>query len=1113
LSREPIKEALKNFGLTEKETGIYIFLAKHGVLTAGEISKKYKMLRPHVYRILKSLQKKGVVELTLESPTRFFSVPFEKVLDKNIRIKKEEYVSLEKAKRILLDDWKSLRTKEILPAIGKFVVIEGNKKIYSKISQMIEETRNQFLVISTVKGLWRFEQYGLFDRIYSHQAKSKTRFHLLTELSKKNSKAIQMLKPKLRKGFDLRGKNSISSFATLPRMIIRDKDEALFFITPKSEIFSKGETEVCICTNNESLIQALEGIFREMWEGSTAINKEIHEVKTEKVPFKMLQNATLLTDKYYDEALIQVKKQTKKLPMLAAKIERIEQSMPELVGREKELLKLEEALENALISKGNTILMSGEAGIGKTRLANELISYAKLKNFKVLKYRCTEEFAISLLPFRKTLAELFNISKQDTAKVRLNKINQSIKESTEEYVTMIPLIDKIIIGHPIDVSIGTKKIFDINKDGLKPLFESARELVSLCHLFTLVSENQPIMLLIDDLHLADSYSLNFFKTLSQAIPESRFLLIGIYRKEGLTKISKEIRKPFLDLLLNMKRDELHQDIELERLNREDTSTLINHIIAIDNELLIERIYKETDGNPLFILETLKFLINNKLLKIEENKWQPTRDVDKFEIPPRIYDIIYRRINILKEEERDILDCAAIIGEEFSSNILKSVTKLSRLGLLKKLNRIERNYQLIHSYSRGYRFDHTKIREVLYKEMAPELRKEYHLQIAKEIEEKSKSNLDKVVDQLAYHYYKSGQAQKAIPYLLKAGEKSRKEWAIFENIRYFSQALELMKNDEKWSKKYTETLESLGSLHALTSEHELANKYFQKAIESISDEENKKRIKKKIRHKRIVYNKGIKLVYYIYGEGETTIFLLSWTANTELWIPQVTFFSRIYKVVTMDLRGIGESDKPQGEYTIDKYVDDLKSVIDDLGDEHIIFVGAFIGATIAIKYVINYPGKVTKLILSSFLPEPITARPDFSIDAFETEYENALKSPHQYIKSFWEKLIPDPKLKSVIEWGHKTTQRIPPEIFINSRFNYRKEDIRPLLRRIDIPTLILYGDWKIHPGLKNAKKLENIISGSKVFFFEGLGLCFLNMFEADKFNEILDTFIETGKIKY
>ena len=92
-----------------------------------------------------------------------------------------------------------------------------------------------------------------------------------------------------------------------------------------------------------------------------------------------------------------------------------------------------------------------------------------------------------------------------------------------------------------------------------------------------------------------------------------------------------------------------------------------------------------------------------------------------EIPPKIHDIILDRTNILREEERDILDCASVVGEEFSSDMIEKITGLNRLRLLKKLSRIERKYQLIHSFDGKYRFDHAKIREVIYQEMAPELR--------------------------------------------------------------------------------------------------------------------------------------------------------------------------------------------------------------------------------------------------------------------------------------------------------------------------------------------------------------------------------------------------------
>lgn len=1111
MSRKTIKKALKDFGLTQKEAEIYIFLAKHDVLTGGEISKQTKTHRALIYRILKSLQKKGVVESTLESPVRFSSVPFEKVLDENIKLKQEEAVSLEKAKNGLLSDWKKIYGTRIVPDVGKFVVIEGNRKIHSKISQMIKETNNQFSAILTVPGLVRNEQFGVFDAIYTHPLKSKINFHFLTELSNQYLKAMKLLKTKLKAGFDLKGRNPGSSFAMLPRMVIRDNEEVLFFISPKSDIFSIGQDEACICTDNESLVRALTGIFNDLWEDSTDIEKKISEIETGKLPPKPLLTQTVETAKDYDEAFIQVKKHAHQLPLLAAQLERIEHSLPNLVGREKELWQLEESAEKALRGNGKTVIISGEAGIGKTRLANELVSYTKSQNFEVLECRCLHESLMPLLPVRKVLEELFNISKQDTADVRRNKIGKIIEESAPEFVHLTPVIDNIIAGISIVPTAYAEDQFKIDLSNLKSLFESAGELAAVSQLLAALSEKQPIMLFIDDLHLADSSTLKLFQKLARAIQESRFFLVGAYRQEALTKTGEGTNYPFLDFAQNMKRDVLYQKIELKRLSKGDSSVLINNVLGIDDDLFNKRIYEETEGNPFFVLESLKFLINKGLLTRKGDKWKFAKALKEIEIPPKIHDVISRRINILKEEERDILDCASVVGEEFSSDLIENVTGLNRLRLLKKLNNIERKYQLIHSSDGLYRFDHAKIREVLYQEMAPELRKEYHSLIAQQLEEKYKDHLDEVVNQLAYHYYKSGIAPKAVPYLLEAGERSRRDWAIFETIRWFSQALEVMKDDEKWNRERIETLEALGGLYGLAAEPEEANECYQKGITSTDDEAIKDRMRRKIRRKKIVENDGVKLAYYVYGEGEPTIFLLARTPTAELWIPQVTYFSQKCKVVTVDMRGTGESDKPPSEYTLDMYVDDLKSIIDDLQDKTIIFVGSFSGAKIAVKYVTSYPGKISKLVLASFNPAPVSTMPGFDKKVFEENRERALDSPSLGVRRFWEKTFPDPRFESLREWGLKSSEKTPPEIFVKSLYNLFKEDVRPLLEKINIPTLILTGD-KTAFALKKVKYLKEKIPESKTFIFKGIDSCFLNMFAANKFNKILENFIKTNELK-
>jgi pimeloyl-ACP methyl ester carboxylesterase/DNA-binding transcriptional ArsR family regulator len=1106
VSKRIIKKTLKDFGLTEKEAEIYIFLAKHGVLTGGEISKQTKMHRPIVYRILKSLQKKGVVESTLESPIRFSSVPFEKVLDENIRIKYEEATLLEKAKNGLLRDWKKVYGTRIVPDVGKFVVIEGNRKIYSKISQIIQQAKSRFSAILTVQGLVRNEQFGVFDAIYTHPLKSKIKFHFLTELSNQNLKAMKVLKTKLKAGFDLKGRNPGSSFAILPRMVIRDNEEALFFISPKSDIFSAGQDEACICTNNASLVQALTGIFQDSWRDSTDIDERIYEIETGNLPPKPLLTRTAIPSKNYDEAFVQVKKHVKQVPLLESQLERIEHSLPKLVGREKEQWQLEELAEKTLRGNGNAVLISGEAGIGKTRLVNELVSYAKSQNFDVLECRCLHESSMPLLPVQKVLEDLFKISTRDTAEVRRNKIGKMIEENAPEYEQLIPVIDNIIAGLSMVPTTFSEDKFERGSSNLKFLFESQGELVALSRFLAALSEKKPIMLFVDDLHLADSSSLKLLKNLARVIKKSRLFFVGTYRQEALTKIAEATNYPFLDFVQSMKRTDLSQDIELKRLNKDQSSVLINNVLGIDDVLLAWRIHMETEGNPFFILETLRFLINKKLLKIIGHKWKLAKDIKEVEIPPKIHDIILHRINILREEERDILDCASVVGEEFSSDIIEKISGLNRLRLLKKLSRIERKYQLIHSYDGKYRFDHSKIREVLYQEMAPELRQEYHSLIAQQLERNYKNRLDDVVYRLAYHYYKSKNAQKAVPYLLEAGKRSKKDWALFETIRYFSQALEAMDDDKKWNRERTETLGALGDLYGLAAEHEKANEFYQKGIASTNDKVTKDKMRKKIRKKKIVKNNGVKIAYYVYGEGEPTILLLAGLVTSEMFNPQISYFSQKYKVVTIDLRGTGESDKPAGEYTVDMHMDDLRLIIEDLQDKNIIIIGFSMGGTIAIKYVANHPEKISKIVLWATNPAPLSDDPDYNKKTREREK----KPPSWRVRKFWETVFSKPGFEHLVEWGLKSTQKTPPEIFVNSFRNYMNEDVRPLLRKINIPTLILQGEKCLIP-LDKARYLNENISGSELLISKksekSIGV-FPNIFEGDKYNKILDNFITT-----
>jgi sugar-specific transcriptional regulator TrmB len=292
LSEETIKKVLKDFGLTQTEAEVYIFLARHGVLKGTEIAKQIKKDKAQVYHILKSLQAKGLVLSTLEAPVRFMPIPFEHIIESTIKAKKDEAARIESTKQEMLDYWKSMNKTNVELPLEKFGVINGRNKIYSKISEMIAETKNQLSAITTVNSLLQADQFDLFNFASKHALKSKIQFRFLTELSIQNLNAMKAIIGKgTKKGFNFRGKNPDLWVTLFPQMVIRDNEETIFFITPNIEnAAAPDQDDVCFWTNCKSIVQAFTAVFENLWRNSIAIDQEISEIENGKPSVAALES-------------------------------------------------------------------------------------------------------------------------------------------------------------------------------------------------------------------------------------------------------------------------------------------------------------------------------------------------------------------------------------------------------------------------------------------------------------------------------------------------------------------------------------------------------------------------------------------------------------------------------------------------------------------------------------------------------------------------------------------------------------------------------------------------------------------------------------------------------
>lgn len=303
LSQEKVLKTLESLGLAPLDAQIYVFLGKKGPRIARDITASLRMPKQKIYSSIKNLQNKGIVTATLERPTKFGVVPFEKVLDLFVKAKTEEVHRIEEGKKEFLSDWQSITLAETGDQSPRFTIIEGKNYIFPRLRQMIEESTNQLSVIFTVPDLMRAEQNGLLDAAFSHVSKTNMKFKFLTELSEENLKAVKLLLERMPKsGFDFEVRTPELGLKLISRMLIKDDAEVAFFISQETNRAERQAADVCLWTNSSAIVNSFKAVFENLWGNSTAIEKKIAEIETGEPTAKtcVINDPAVAKKKYYD---------------------------------------------------------------------------------------------------------------------------------------------------------------------------------------------------------------------------------------------------------------------------------------------------------------------------------------------------------------------------------------------------------------------------------------------------------------------------------------------------------------------------------------------------------------------------------------------------------------------------------------------------------------------------------------------------------------------------------------------------------------------------------------------------------------------------------------------
>ena len=442
------------------------------------------------------------------------------------------------------------------------------------------------------------------------------------------------------------------------------------------------------------------------------------------------------------------------------------------VGRHNEMEQLQTALEQAKAGHGQIVGVLGEPGLGKSRLFYEF-KLTSQSGCLVL-----EAFAVShgqnspYLPLIELLKTYFQIDPTDDERARKEKINgkvitldRSLEDTLPYLLSLLGIEDKPSSLQQMDAQIRRQRTFE----ALKKLF--LRE-----------SLNQPLILVFEDLHWIDSETQGFLDTLTDSVASANLLLLVNYRPEYRHEWGQKT---------------YYTQLHLSPLGKREREELLTFLLGDDASLdsLKPRILDKTEGTPFFLEEVVQTLVEEGVLTGERGQYRQEQDRTDLHIPATVQGILASRIDRLAGAEKELLQQLSIIGRQFPASLVKQIVSQTEdeiYRLLSSLQTKEFVYAQPAFPEVEYVFKHALTQEVAYGTVLQEQRKAVHERTGQAIEVLHTDNVDDHYSELAHHYSRSDNTEKAVEYLSLAGTQATQRSAPADAVTHFTQALEILK---------------------------------------------------------------------------------------------------------------------------------------------------------------------------------------------------------------------------------------------------------------------------------------------------------------------------------
>jgi tetratricopeptide (TPR) repeat protein len=450
----------------------------------------------------------------------------------------------------------------------------------------------------------------------------------------------------------------------------------------------------------------------------------------------------------------------------------VARGLTRFVGRDQELAALTQALAQAGQGQGQLVALLGEAGVGKSRLVYEVVHSHRTQGWRVLESASVSySSATPYFPVIDLLKRYAQVEDPDDPRTRRARLTGQVLTLDEALQDTLPPLLALLDALPQDSPFRQ----------LEPPQRRQHTLAALKRLLLRESQEQPLLLVFEDLHWSDAETQALLDSLVESLPTARLLLLVNYRPEyqhgwGSKTYYTQLR---LDPLPPASADEV-----LQALLGDDPS------LAALKRLLIAR----TEGNPFFLEESVRTLVETGVLVGEPGAYRLAQVLPTIQVPATVQAVLAARIDRLPSEEKRLLQTAAVIGMEVSFALLQAIADLPEEALhraLAHLQAAEFLYETRLFPAPEYTFKHTLTHEVAYGSLVLERRRGLHARLVEALEALAPERVNEQVERLAHHALRGEVWDKAVTYCQQAGARAHDRAAFREAVAAFEQALQAL----------------------------------------------------------------------------------------------------------------------------------------------------------------------------------------------------------------------------------------------------------------------------------------------------------------------------------